>query len=118
MKKSLKNIDPGELELLVSRESKVRHGAGLSKRAIFYLLLLLFALIGFLSCLWAMLNTSKSEDMAQRMGMETVARVLDNALSLLAYPFLMFTGILAAYAVQQLYREYRAANYMDVGRRS
>ena len=112
MKKSLKNIDPKDLELLVSRDARKQQSPSLSTRARFHLILLLLGLIGFCSCLWVMLNTSSGEELARRLGMDTVAVVLENALSLLAYPFLMFCAILSAYAVQQLYLEYRKANHL------
>lgn len=112
MKKSLKNIDPKDLELLVSRDASKRHSLSLSTRARFHLALLFLGLIGFCSCLWMMLDTRTGEELARRLGMDTVAVVLENALSLLAYPFLMFCAILSAYAVQQLYMEYRKANHL------
>jgi hypothetical protein len=104
MKKSFKDIDPQELELLVTRSASASQGIALGKRAVFYMFLFILSLLAFLACMWAMLFTSDGEAVAERLGMQTVANVLDNALSLLAYPFLMFTGILCAYAIQQLYR--------------
>ena len=106
-----------DLELLVSHSSQVPRQSGLSGRVKWYGALLFLGLTGSAGCLWAMFNTSHSEEMAHRMGMTRVANSLENVLDLLAFPVLMFTVILSVYSTQRLYQIYRLANDPAQGKR-
>jgi TRAP-type C4-dicarboxylate transport system permease small subunit len=126
MGKSLKTVAPSadddkeeELELLLShRRQSGRSGhPPVRARVRLHLVLLVIGLLGSMGCLWPMLYTSDSEKMAQNLGLYRVANSLENILSLLAFPVLMFMVILTIYAAQQLYRLYKEANDPDTYRR-
>ncbi|WP_157735702.1 hypothetical protein [Granulosicoccus antarcticus] len=118
MTKALKVIDSNlpakteqDFELLVQRDrGKVtnRRSSGKS-RLVLHTSLFLIGLLSSIGCLWAMLYTSDSEEVAVNLGLHRVANSLENILSLLAYPVLMFTVILTLYALQQLYGLYKEA---------
>lgn len=118
MTKALKVIDSNlpaktdqDFELLVPRDrGKVtKHRSSGKSRLVLHASLFLIGLMSSIGCLWAMLYTSDSEEVAANLGLHRVANSLENILSLLAYPVLMFTVILTLYAVQQLYRLYKEA---------
>lgn len=124
MRKSLKVIENeplaerDEMELLVPRgKSRTPRGSSFGSRVKLHLVLFVFGFIGTISCLWAMLDTHNSKAKIQELGLHKVANSLENILSLLAYPVLMFTAILAVYAGQQLFRLYRIANSSETYRR-
>lgn len=98
-----------EFELLLTRKPASRKPVGSSARArfVYNTSLLVIGLVFTISCLWAMLYTSDSEEVVKNLGMHRVANSLENILSLLAYPVLMFSVILTLYAAQQLYRLYK-----------
>ncbi len=117
MKKSLAvakstSSDDEELELLIP------HGCGnvspkrnqVKLRVKIHGVLFTIGLVSSIGCLWTMLYTSDSKQVAKNLGLNRVANSLENILSLLAYPFLMFMVILTLYAGQQLYRLYKEAN--------
>ncbi|MGQ7847885.1 hypothetical protein ACUNV4_25550 [Granulosicoccus sp. 3-233] len=108
-----------EFEPLLSRRSGERSVKGSSARSrfVFHTSLFIIGLIGTSGCLWAMLYTSHGEEVAQNLGLHRVANSLENILSLLAYPVLMFSVILTLYAAQQLYRLYREATRPSTSRR-
>lgn len=117
MRKSLKVIDnkppvkSEDMELLVSHNKpRTSGGSSLGSRVKLYIGLLAFGLMGTIVCLWTMLDTNDSKATIQSLGMHKVANSLENILALLAYPILMFTVILSAYAGQQLFRLYKIAN--------
>ncbi len=64
-----------------------------------------------------MIYISHSEEIATNLVLNRVANSLENIPSLLAYPALLLTVILTADAIQQPYRAYRRANYLDNGHR-
>ncbi len=109
-----------EIEPLLSRSSAGRSTTGSTARSrlVFHGSLLGIGLTGSIACLWAMLYTSRGEEVAKNLGLHRVANSLENILSLLAYPVLMFSVILSLYAGQQLYRLYREVNQVDSSRRS
>lgn len=115
--KSLKNLDTNEMEFLVSHDTEGRSSVSISTQVRMHIVLLLVGLIGTVACLWAMIYTSHSEEVVTNLGLGRVANSLDDILSLLAYPVLLFTVILTAYSTQQLYLAYRRANYLDSGGR-
>lgn len=102
-----------EIERLVSQEEKTGTDIGVSTRVKLYIALFVFALLGTLACLWTMLNTTRAETLANNLELRRVANSLDNILSVLALPALMFTVILMVYSVQRLYQLYRRANYLE-----
>lgn len=105
-----------EFELLLRPEGRARGSGGKSSaktRFVFHSSMFAIGLAGTAGCLWAMLYTSHSEEVAINMGLHRVANSLDNILSLLAYPVLMFTVILTLYAGQQLYRLYKEVTTID-----
>lgn len=108
-----------EFELLLSRKPGKRSVKGSSARARFLLHGCLFTvgLIGSISCLWAMLYTSHSEEVAENLGLHRVANSLENILSLLAFPVLMFSVILTLYGAQQLYLLHRDVSKPPSSRR-
>ena len=108
------------VELLVShsRPAGSRAHTGMRARVQLHVILFIGGLSGSGMCLWAMLNTDRSEEVVQNLGFHRVANSMENILALLAYPFLMFTFVLTLYAAQQLYRLYREANNSDTYRRS
>jgi len=117
MSKSLKVIDPKplakreEMELLVSHDgARKPRASNFSAQIKLHIVLLLLGTLGTIGCLWAMLDTHNSKLKMQELGLHKVANSLDNILQLLAYPVLMFSVILTAYAAQQLFRAYRTAN--------
>jgi len=117
MSKSLKVIDPKplakreEMELLVSHDgARKPRASSFAARVKLHAILFLLGTMGTVGCLWAMLDTHNSKLKIQELGLHKVANSLDNILQLLAYPVLMFSVILAAYAAQQLFRAYRMAN--------
>ena len=100
--------------------SEIARKRSAGKASIFvrlHIVLLLIGLLGSASCIWAMVYTAHSEEVAAKLGLVRVANSLENVLSVLALPVLLFTIILSAYAIQQLYVAYRRANYLDSGRR-
>lgn len=107
-----------EFELLLARKPRNRHAGGSSARSrfVFYGSLFGIGLVFSIGCLWAMLYTSESEEVAQNLGLHRVANSLENILSLLAYPVLMFSVILTLYAGQQLYRVYKDVTRLDSSR--
>jgi len=109
-----------ELEPLLSRRSEERptQGSSARSRLVFHGSLFAIGLVGSIACLWAMLYTSRGEEVAKNLGLQRVANSLENILSLLAYPVLMFSVILALYAAQQLYRLYKEVNHLPSSRRS
>ncbi len=92
-------------------------GSSTKSRLILHGSLFTIGLISSISCLAAMLYTSRGEEVAQNLGLHRVANSLENILSLLAYPVLMFTVILTLYAAQQLYRLYKEASQVTTLRR-
>ena len=108
-----------EFGMLLSQKPGKRRTKGSSTRSRLVLHGSLFSigLIGSIGCLGAMLYTSRSEEVAQNLGLHRVANSLENVLSLLAYPVLMFTVILTLYAAQQLYRLYREVSQVTSSRR-
>lgn len=118
MKKALKIIDQAdvarreEMELLISHRPAQKSAAGSSvgARAKFYCIVFFLGFLGSSLCLWAMLDTDDSKEKFQEIGLHKVANSLENILSVLAYPVLMFTVILCIYALQQLYKIYREVN--------
>ncbi len=117
MKKSLavvksKFSDDPESELLIPRA----RGNAPSKRSLVksrvkvHIILFTIGLLSSIGCLWMMLYPSDSQQVAKNLGLHRVANSLDNILSLLAYPVLMFMVILTLCAGQQLYRLYKEAN--------
>lgn len=105
---ALRNNDE-EFELLLTHKKsdhKVK-GSSAKTRLLFHTSMLLIGLTGSISCLWSMFYTSESEEVAISLGLHRVANSLENILSLLAYPVLMFMVILTLYAGQQLYRLYK-----------
>lgn len=116
-KKSSKNLEHNEMEFLVSHDTEKRTSSGISTHVWVHCFLLVIGLVGSICCIWAMLYTSQSEEVVYNLGLQKVANSMENILSLLAYPVLLFTVILTAYAVQQLYLAYRRANFLDSSRR-
>ena len=108
------------MELLVShsRPAGSRPHTDMRARVQLHLILFIVGLFGSGMCLWAMLNTDRSEEVVQTLGFHRVANRMENILELLAYPFLMLTVVLTLYAAQQLYRLYREANDPETYRRS
>jgi len=115
--KSLKDLDASEMQFLVSHDTDGRKSSRSSSHVRLHIALLLIGLLGSIACLWAMIYTSHSEEVAVNLGLERVANSLENILSLLAFPVLLFMVILTAYAIQQLYLAYRRANYLDSSHR-
>ena len=109
-----------QMELLVShsRPAGSRPHTDMRARVQLHLILFIVGLFGSGMCLWAMLNTDRSEEVVQTLGFHRVANRMENSLELLAYPFLMLTVVLTLYAAQQLYRLYREANDPETYRRS
>lgn len=107
-----------DLEPILSRKSRVQAAKGSSARSrfIFFGCLFVGGLISSIACLWAMLYTSRSEEVAESLGLHRVANSMDNILSLLAYPALMFLVVLTAYAAQQLYRLYKEVTRLTSSR--
>ena len=106
-----------DMELLIRDRSSTRSHKNTGIRVKLHLILLLIGVLGSSLCLWTMVNTAESQQKAQSLGLHRVAGSLENILSLLAYPVLMFLVILAMYAAQQLYRAYRIANDPETYRR-
>lgn len=102
-----------EMELLLSSSTRTQISTATSTSVKFHIALLIVGIVGALGCLWTMLYTAHSEEVAYNLGLERVANSLENVLQLLAYPVLMFLIVLSAYAAQQLYRAYREANDPD-----
>ncbi len=102
-----------DMELLLTGKQSQSKMHSASSAVILHIVLLIIGIVGSLTCLWTMLNTSRSEEVAQNLGLVRVANSLENILSLLAYPVLMFLIVLSAYAAQQLYRAYKVANDPD-----
>lgn len=98
------------MELLLPRGRITTQRSHVKSRVIFHIMLFTIGLLSSIGCLWAMLYTSDSEQMAMNLGLHRVANSLDNILSLLAYPVLMFMVILTLYAGQQLYRLHKEAS--------
>lgn len=98
-----------EFGMLLAQKPGKREGKGSTARSrlVLHGSLFTIGLISSIGCLWAMLYTSRSEEVALNLGLHRVANSLENILSLLAYPVLMFTVILTLYAAQQLYRLYK-----------
>ena len=99
------------IELLLSKDVSANGGVPhLSRRIKFYLVLLLAGVVGAAGCSFAMFNTGDSAQKIQEIGLNRVANSLENVLSILAYPVLLFTILIAAYACQQIFKEYRLVN--------
>lgn len=111
------SLEHDEMEFLVSHDTDKRTTSGISTHVWVHCLLLVVGLVGSICCIWAMVYTSQSEEVVYNLGLQKVANSLENILSLLAYPVLLFTVILTVYAVQQLYLAYRRANFLDKGQR-
>ena len=108
-----------EFGMLLSHKPGKRQITGSSTRSrlVLHGSLFTIGLISAISCLAAMLYTSHGEEVAQNLGLHRVANSLENILSLLAYPVLMFTVILTLYAAQQLYRLYKEVSQVTSSRR-
>lgn len=108
-----------EFGMLLAQKPAKRQAKGSSTRSrlILHGSLFTIGLISSIGCLWAMLYTSRSEEVAQNLGLHRVANSLENVLSLLAYPVLMFTVILTLYAAQQLYLLYKEVSQVTSPRR-
>lgn len=102
-----------ETAFLNSRDTKQRTSTSVSLHVKIHIALLLIGLIGTIGCVWSMLYTSNAKTIANNFGLERVANSLENILTLLAYPVLMFTVILTVYSIQQLYLAHRRASYLD-----
>ena len=108
-----------EFGMLLSHKPGKRQITGSSTRSrlVLHGSLFTIGLISSISCLAAMLYTSHGEELSQKRGLHRVANSLENILSLLAYPVLMFTVILTLYAAQQLYRLYKEVSQVTSSRR-
>lgn len=106
-----------DFELLVSHRERQKDQRGLGARAKWYAVFLVIGISGCIGCLWAMIYTSHSEEVAHRLGMTKVANSLDTLLEVLALPALLFFGVLSAYASQRLYQLYKLANNPVIRRR-
>lgn len=115
---SVKNRDTTEVGFLGSRNNDRRAASGFSTHVRVHIVLLLLGLVGSIACLWAMIYTSRGEEVATNLGLQRVANSLETILAVLAYPVLLFTLILTAYSIQQLYLAYRRANFLDSNGRS
>ncbi len=104
-----------EMEFLFSQNTKKHTTNRVSLHVQIHVALLVLGLLGSMACLWAMLYTSDTERVALKLGLERVANSLENVMSVLAIPALMFTVILTIYSIQQLYFAYRRANYLVSG---
>jgi TRAP-type C4-dicarboxylate transport system permease small subunit len=106
------------MELLVSKKIEATSGIlRLSQRLKMCLLLLLFGILGLVGCAFTMINTGGSAEKIQEMGFNRVANSLENVLSIMAIPVLLFMILLVAYACQQIYKEYRSVyNPKNYGR--
>jgi hypothetical protein len=101
--------DTDEIELLVSKEVEATSGIPcLSRRMKAYMWLLLFGVLGVAACAFAMLNTGVSAEKIQEIGLDRVANSLENVLSIMAYPVLLFLILFVAFVCQQIYKEYRS----------
>ncbi len=116
-RKSPKKLNTNDTGFLASQDARTRSANKLSVFVRLHIFLLVIGLLGSAACLWAMVYTAHSEQLVSNLGMQRVANSLENILSVLALPVLLFTIVLSAYAIQQLYIAYRRANYLDNDRR-
>lgn len=110
---SVKTDRLSEIERLVSQDEKTRTSTSVGVKVKAYIALFLFSLVATIACIWTMVDTTSAKRIANDLELERVANSLENILSVLAYPALMFTVFLMIYACQQLYKLYRQANYLD-----
>lgn len=106
------------MELMVSKNVESENLIfRLSSRMKMLMALLGAGILGVIACVFAMLNTSESADTMQQIGLSRAANSLENILSLLAYPILLFMILFVAYASVQVYKEYRTVyNPKNYGR--
>lgn len=99
------------MELLVSRKASMASDLPpMPARMKISLGMLAFGILGSLACLFAMFNTEDSASKMERLGLQRAANSLDNVLSTLAFPILLFFLILTLFACQRIFLDYRAAN--------
>lgn len=100
--------DADKMELLVSKKIEATSGILRLSQRLKMCLLLLFGILGLVGCAFTMINTGGSAEKIQEMGLSRVANSLENVLSIMAIPVLLFMILLVAYACQQIYKEYRS----------
>ena len=110
--------DGVQMELMVSKNVESENLIfRLSSRMKMLMALLGAGILGVIACVFAMLNTRESADTMQQIGLSRAANSLENILSLLAYPILLFMILFVAYASVQVYKEYRTVyNPKNYGR--
>ena len=110
--------DGVQMELMVSKNVESENLIfRLSSRMKMLMALLGAGILGVIACVFAMLNTSESADTMQQIGLSRAANSLENILSLLAHPILLFMILFVAYASVQVYKEYRTVyNPKNYGR--
>lgn len=97
------------MELLVSKEVDATSGIPrLTSRMKLLLILLVSTIIALALSMFAVLRTADSAEKIQEIGLERVANSLENILSLLAIPLVLFLILFLAFICQQIYREYRS----------
>lgn len=111
--RAVKTDGLNEIGRLVSHDEKRRTSTGVSVKVKAYIALFLVGLVGTIFVLWTMLDTSSAKRIANDLELQRVANSLENVLSALAYPALMFTVYLMIFACQRLYLLYRQANYLE-----
>ena len=110
--------DGVQMELMVSKNVESENLIfRLSSRMKMLMALLGAGILGVIACVFAMLNTSESADTMQQIGLSRAANSLENILSLLAHPILLFMILFVAYASVQVCKEYRTVyNPKNYGR--
>lgn len=101
--------DAVQMELMVSKKIESSSMVlRLSSRMKLFAALFVAGILGVIGCAFAMLNTSQSADKMQELGLNRAANSLENVLSVLAYPVLLFMILFVVYASMQIYKEYRS----------
>ena len=101
-------IETNEIELLISKG--VEPGAGvprIRRRMKAYLLLLATGLLGFMAFAIASTYSDLSASRMQKLDHARTATNFENVISLAFYPAMLLMGVVIAFALQLIYKEYR-----------
>lgn len=98
-----------KMELLVSKQVDATSGIpSLTSRMKLLFVCLIIGSIALTASMFAVFRTGDSKEKIQEIGLDRVANSLENVLSIMAIPVVLFLILFLAFICQQIYREYRA----------